>query len=375
MAQWEKRPPGHDHRVEVADDTRVTELYLKAVDQFGSDEPAVRLGGVHALDRLGREHPEHRQVIVNLWCSYLRMTNPQPTNPGPNDAPEPPRETTVSSEEQHVQTTIAELLTARLRDPRPHAERNPRITPPPVTPTFWGPLDIDLSNTRLPAVDLSDCWIATATFTNTTFTTDARFRGTVFTDDAGFGGAVFTGYAGFGGAIFTDGVWFGGAVFTGYAGFDGAVFTGGASFAEAVFIGRAGFVEAVFTGGAWFGSAVFTDDAAFGGTVVTGRTWFNAAVFTGHAWFVGATFTGRADFSGAVFTGGAGFIGAVFTGGAGFGGAMFTGRAAGFGEAIFTDDAGFDTAVFTDNASTDGLMLLWQDPETETAAAEDAVGG
>ncbi|GIG70525.1 pentapeptide repeat-containing protein [Phytomonospora endophytica] len=381
--QWQQERE-HDHRVDVADDTRddatqkrITELYMKAVDQLGSDKPAVRLGGVHALDRLGREHPRHRQVIVNLWCSYLRMTNPQPTNPGPDDEPEPPRETTISSEERHVQTTIAELLAARLRDPRPHRERKPRITPPPVTATFWGPLDIDLSNTRLPAINLDDCWIANATFTNTTFRGRARF-----------GGVVFTGSAWFGEAVFTGDPWFVGAVFTGRAWFDRAVFASGASFSGVVFTSDAWFGEAVFTGNAWFDGAVFTSGAGFGGAMFTSSAEFGGAVFTGGAFHM-VVFTGRAWFHRAVFTSGAGFVGAVFAGRAGFGEAVFTsdddwshvtifGNRAGFSDAVFASDAGFSDAVFTRDAwfgeavftrdaMTDDLMLLWEGPEDEAA--------
>ncbi|WP_242911340.1 hypothetical protein [Actinomadura terrae] len=52
---------------------RITDLYVKAVDQLGSDRAAVRLGGLYALERLGQNHPGLRQTVVNVLCAYLRM--------------------------------------------------------------------------------------------------------------------------------------------------------------------------------------------------------------------------------------------------------------------------------------------------------------
>ncbi len=56
-----------------ATERRITELYVKAVDQIGSEHAAVRLGGLYALERLGQNTPDHRQTVVNVICAYLRM--------------------------------------------------------------------------------------------------------------------------------------------------------------------------------------------------------------------------------------------------------------------------------------------------------------
>ena len=44
-----------------------------AVEQLGSDKAQVRFGGLNALERLAQDNPAHRQAIVNVICSYLRM--------------------------------------------------------------------------------------------------------------------------------------------------------------------------------------------------------------------------------------------------------------------------------------------------------------
>jgi hypothetical protein len=56
-----------------ATERRITELYTKAVEQLGNDKAPVRLGGLYALERLAQDNPAHRQTIVNVICSYLRM--------------------------------------------------------------------------------------------------------------------------------------------------------------------------------------------------------------------------------------------------------------------------------------------------------------
>jgi hypothetical protein len=56
-----------------ATERRITELYTKAVEQLGSDNAPVRLGGLYALERLAQDNPAHRQTIVNVICAYLRM--------------------------------------------------------------------------------------------------------------------------------------------------------------------------------------------------------------------------------------------------------------------------------------------------------------
>ncbi|MEV4894337.1 hypothetical protein AB0K48_33620 [Nonomuraea sp. NPDC055795] len=53
----------------------VTDRYGKAVEQLGSAQAPVRLGGLYALEQLGQDNPdpEMRQTIVDVICAYLRM--------------------------------------------------------------------------------------------------------------------------------------------------------------------------------------------------------------------------------------------------------------------------------------------------------------
>lgn len=74
----EQRSATHDSNVSSANEfdsreRRITDLYVKAVEQLGSDKEAVRLGGLYALSRLGQDHEPHRQLCIDMMCAYLRM--------------------------------------------------------------------------------------------------------------------------------------------------------------------------------------------------------------------------------------------------------------------------------------------------------------
>ncbi|MFC9409641.1 hypothetical protein ACFRAA_33220 [[Kitasatospora] papulosa] len=55
-----------------------TERFSQAVDKLGSDSPAVRLGGVHALAGLADDAPDDnlRQTCIDVLCAYLQLPFP-----------------------------------------------------------------------------------------------------------------------------------------------------------------------------------------------------------------------------------------------------------------------------------------------------------
>jgi hypothetical protein len=244
---------------------RITELYIKAVEQLGSDKAAVRLGGLYALERLGQNHPDHRQTIVDVLCAYLRMPFPEQVDPADSPtaeaAPNPSgaaseQEAGAASirlvpgqpdpvEERQVRLTAQRILATHLRGDRPHSGL-------PRSPRFWGDMRLDLTNATLIGIDFTACRMAAATFDGATFSGDARFDGATFRGDAGFDNAGFDGVAGFDKASF-DGV----------AGFGGVTIWNDAGFREAIFRGDVRFDGAAFNAGseAFQGARVSTGHA------------------------------------------------------------------------------------------------------------------
>ncbi|MGN9808619.1 pentapeptide repeat-containing protein [Micromonospora sp. BQ11] len=281
-----------------AAERRLTELYTRAVELLGNDNAAVRLGGLHALERLGQDNPAQRTTIVAVLCAYLRMTPPD------DDA----RET-------EVRRTAQRVLTRHLR-----ADGD----------GWWPGVALDLTGARLDGFDASGCTLVDADLTGAvcvgvTRLTGATVRGRLslratfdellLDDLTGNGEVVLDGArtartsldgADLGGALSCRGATFGRVTFRGTtfhrpATFDAARVEDSATFRDAVFLGGLSMEHTVFGGYAGFRRARFADMALFRWTEFGGDTWFEGSRFEGAANFGRARFDGPVSFDGATF--------------------------------------------------------------------------
>ena len=311
------------HRERVAKDSevdarerRVTELYVQAVEQLGSDRAPVRLGGLYALDRLGHGNPEHRQTIIEVICAYLRMPYLPAVEPKPSDL-----------EEYQVRQAAQRILATRSR-PRPGED--------PVRPSagsrYWGRHRIDLSGAQLEDFDLTGCHVLTADFTGAVFHGDTRLAG-VHAETADFRGATFLGDAQLVEAVCAV-VSFTGAAFRrradlqhirvgAEAKFDHADFEGTAVFRHAKLPDMVGFMETRFRAAADFVSASFAGDTFFVDTTFDDTADLRSTEFRGEANFILSGFAGFADFGDAHFLGPADWSHVRFGDGARFAGTRF----------------------------------------------------
>ncbi|MCY1649317.1 pentapeptide repeat-containing protein [Streptomyces sp. NPDC048212] len=291
-----------------------TERFSQAVDKLGSDSPAIRLGGVHALTGLADDAPDNslRQTCIDVLCAYLRLRY----SPDPGEGP-------AHLEEHHHYLALREVRHTILRLIGDHYRR------PKGTHRSWQGCDLDL--------------------TGVTIDGDMDFRGATFSDGAvSFVNATFSGgVVNFRGATFSDGVVsFVNATFSdGVVSFVNATFSGSTvNFDDATFSdGDVNFDDATFSG-----SAVSFGDATFSGSDV----YFDYATFSGGVVnFRSATFSGNAvSFGVAEFSGSAvHFDDATFSGSdVSFGGAEFSGGLVYFRGATFSDGAvSFDDATFS----------------------------
>lgn len=296
-----------------ARERRLNELYLKAVEQLGSSQAAVRHGGLYALERVAQDNPRQRQTVVNVICAYLRNPyTPPPEIAGPRQlgvrrpllkttgrprTPAPPpngvtRETQL--QEREVRLTAQRILRQHLQ-PGPDPD-HPRHE-------FWPDTDIHLTGATLIDFSLTNCSIADASFRSTTFTGAARFHQANFGGTAWFNEANFEGSAWFNEANFDGTAWFNRVRFGGAAWFEDAKFGGAARFNEANFDGAAIFDEAKFGRNAWFGEAQFGGTARFDDAKFGRGARFDKAKFGRDASFDDAEFGGTARFDKAVFDG------------------------------------------------------------------------
>ncbi|MFC8230674.1 pentapeptide repeat-containing protein [Streptomyces sp. NPDC057287] len=277
------------------DATRLhTERFSQAVDKLGSDSPAVRLGGVHALAGLADDAPDDdlRQTCIDVLCAYLHL----PFSPDPGDEPAWPDGSPLPEEHRDAHQEKRNRYRA-LREVRHTILRliGDHYRIPTGTHRSWQGCNLDLTGVTIDG----RMRFKGASFSSGTVNFDgAEFCG----GSVDFAGAAFSaGTVSFVGAVFSGGgVYFGGARFSdGAVSFDHAEFSGGAVF----------FVGAEFSGGAVnFDSAQFSggdvnfDDAEFSG----GDVNFDDAEFSGgDVRFTRTAFSGgTVDFAGAAFSGG-----------------------------------------------------------------------
>ncbi|MGW3084202.1 pentapeptide repeat-containing protein [Streptomyces sp. NPDC001110] len=162
-----------------------TERFSQAVDKLGSDSPAVRLGGVHALTGLADDAPDNslRQTCIDVLCAYLRLRY----SPDPGEGP-------AHLEEHHHYLALREVRHTILRLIGDHYRR------PKGTHRSWQGCDLDLTGVTIDGV---------MDFRGATFSGgDVNFRDAEFS-----GGDVNLDYATFSGSR----VNFGNATFSGSA--------------------------------------------------------------------------------------------------------------------------------------------------------------
>ncbi|GFH78529.1 hypothetical protein Sgou_31990 [Streptomyces gougerotii] len=150
-----------------------TERFSQAVDKLGSDSPAVRLGGVHALTGLADDAPDDslRQTCIDVLCAYLRLRY----SPDPGEGP-------AHLEEHHHYLALREVRHTILRLIGDHYRR------PKGTHRSWQGCDLDLTGITI------DCDMD---FRDATFSGGAvKFDGAEFSGSAvDFRGATFSGGA------------------------------------------------------------------------------------------------------------------------------------------------------------------------------------
>lgn len=65
-----------EKQYELAQQGQVTDRFGKAVEQLGSDEVDVQLGGIYSLERLARDSPSDHSVIFEVLSAYVRTHSP-----------------------------------------------------------------------------------------------------------------------------------------------------------------------------------------------------------------------------------------------------------------------------------------------------------
>ena len=69
-------------QLDVAKEQQITERFTRAVDQLGAVDqkgdpiPEIRLGGIHALERIAKDSPKDHWPIMEILTAYVRQNSP-----------------------------------------------------------------------------------------------------------------------------------------------------------------------------------------------------------------------------------------------------------------------------------------------------------
>ncbi|MFH8411480.1 pentapeptide repeat-containing protein [Streptomyces sp. NPDC018019] len=241
-----------DANIHDATERRVTELYSHAVEQLGHEKAMVRLGGLYSLERLAQQNPEHRQVVTEVICAYLRM----PYGPLSEVAGANPGASSLDSDarqEWQVRRAAQEILAKHLRKAPPGSrlQKDPP-DPPDEWAAYWPGVTLNLRSAALLEVDFSECHFTACEFGEARFVGQERFSGSVFHCTARFAHAKFE-----------DGAAFDGVDFFGHLSSHGAKYGGVADFRNSEFHRQFHLAREEFTDQAWFTDSVFHADARF----------------------------------------------------------------------------------------------------------------
>ena len=312
------------------------ERYTKAVEQLGSKEAPVRIGGVYTLVGLVdewlldknldyAEKVREGQVIINSLCAYIRssfalafhyneLTQDSPTAEGlyKNREQEFYTDKAALESEADIRLSIIKEIHNRLQSPKIN------------TPGAWSDFEYD-------------------------------FSGSTFFYPIDFARSYYTKPVNFSGSTYQDEVRFGGSTYQGGADFSGSIYRRGANFLSSTYQSQANFSGSTYQDKAVFSSSTYQDGANFSGSTYQGEVFFRGSVYRGWVVFNGSTYRDEADFCGSTYRRGADFSDSTYWGKIVFGGSVYQGWAV-FRDSVYRGEAAFNDSVYWGGADFSGSI-------------------
>ena len=400
----EKEKNDRDHLRQVRAERR--ERYTKAVEQLGSQEAPIRMGGVYTLVGLVDEWLEDEsiekyedrlkegQVIINNLCAYIRspftlashydelmQDTPDAEGVYQDKVQEFYADKATLESEADVRLSIIKEIHDRIQGP----DKN--------TPGAWSDFEYDFSgSTFFYPIDLTNSYYAKpinfsgstykgwadfsrstykgeadfsrstykgwADFSRSTYQNLADFSRSTYQNLADFSGSTYQNLAGFSGSTYEGWADFSRFTYQGsMANFSGSTYEGWADFSGSTYQGRADFSRSTYQEEAYFNNSTYQNLADFSGSTYQGsmanfsrstyqgRADFTRSTYQEEAYFNNSTYQGWANFTGSTYQGEANFTGSTYEGWADFRGSTYQGRAY-FSRSTYNDVADFSGSIF-----------------------------
>ena len=310
------------------------ERYTKAMEQLGSKEAPVRIGGVYTLVGLVdewlldenldyTEKVREGQVIINSLCAYIRSSFALAFHYDELAQESPTAEGLYKNREQEFYIDKAALESEADIRLSIIKEIHDRLQSPEInTPGAWSDFEYDFSgSTFFYPID----------FTRSYYAKPVNFSGSAYQDEVRFGGSTYQGGADFSGSIYWR----------------------GADFLSSTYQSQANFTGSTYQDKAVFSSSTYQDGANFSGSTYQGEVFFRGSVYRGWVVFNGSTYREEADFCGSTYRRGADFSNSTYWGKIVFGGSVYQGWAV-FRDSAYRGEAAFNDSVYWGGADFSG---------------------
>ena len=133
-------------RFALSRDGRVTDRYAKAREQLSCEKVDVRIGGIHALERIARDSPADHPAVMEMLAAFIRERSHEQW---------PPRDPGGQARQRSLSPDVRAAITALGR----------RLTEHDIGPVDLARADLtgaDLGGTRLTGADLTEAVLAHA---------------------------------------------------------------------------------------------------------------------------------------------------------------------------------------------------------------------
>ena len=346
------------------------ERYTKAVEQLGSKEAPVRIGGVYTLVGLVdewlldenldyAEKVREGQVIINNLCAYIRSSFALAFHYDELAQESPTAEGLYKNREQEFYTDKAELKSEADIRLSIIKEIHDRLQSPEInTPGAWSDFEYDFSgSTFFYPID----------FTRSYYAKPVNFSGSAYQDEVRFGGSTYQGGADFSGSIYWRGADFlsstyqsqanfSGSTYQDKAAFSSSTYQDGANFSGSTYQGEVFFRGSVYRGWVVFNGSAYREEADFCGSTYQRGADFSDSTYWGKIVFGGSVYQGWAVFRDSAYRGEAAFNDSVYWGGADFSGSTYRGRT-GFGNSIYQEGANLSRSTYWGEADFSGSIF------------------
>ena len=346
------------------------ERYTKAVEQLGSKEAPIRIGGVYTLVGLVdewlldenldyTEKVREGQVIINNLCAYIRSSFALAFHYDELTQESPTAEGLYKNREQDFYIDKAEFKSEADIRLSIIKEIHDRLQSPEInTPGAWSDFEYDFSgSTFFYPID----------FTRSYYTKPVKFSGSTYQDEVRFGGSTYQGGADFSGSIYRRGANFLSSTYQSQANFSGstyqdkAVFSSstyqdGANFSGSTYQGEVFFRGSVYRGWVVFNGSAYREEADFCGSTYQRGADFSDSTYWDKIVFGGSVYQGWAVFRDSAYRGEAALNDSVYWGGADFSGSTYRGRT-GFGNSIYQEGANLSRSTYWGEANFSGSIF------------------